>query len=297
MQMREILRQYADQTQQALAGYLPSADCLQGKVIEAMGYSLLSGGKRIRAALVLEFARLCSGREPSFALPFAGAMEMVHAYSLIHDDLPCMDDDDLRRGKPSCHIAYGETTALLAGDALLSLAFETMAQTDQSLVSAEASLRCVRELGFASGARGMVGGQVIDLMMEDREVGEEVLKEMHLGKTGRMIICAARIGCICGGGTSAQLQAATEYAAGIGRVFQIVDDILDVTGDEAILGKPIGSDAQQHKTTYASLLGIEQAGALAEQINRSAKDAVIAEFGADSGFLTDLADYLLERKN
>lgn len=297
MQMREQLQQYAQQTQNALAGYLPSADCLQGKVIEAMGYSLLSGGKRIRAALVLEFARLCSHRAPAFALPFAGAMEMVHAYSLIHDDLPCMDDDDLRRGKPSCHIAFGETTALLAGDALLSLAFETMTLADPACVSAEASLNCVRELGFASGARGMVGGQVIDLMMEEQQVGEEVLREMHLGKTGRMIICAARLGCICAGATEDQLRAATDYAAGIGRVFQIVDDILDVTGDEAVLGKPIGSDAQQHKTTYASLLGIENARSLAEEITCSAKEAVRAQFGADADFLTELADYLLERKS
>ena len=295
MTLQDTLRDYAQMTQQACCEFLPSDNCLQKNLIEAMEYSLLSGGKRIRAALTLEFARLC-GKEPHIALPFACAIEMVHGYSLIHDDLPCMDNSLMRRGKPSCHAAYGETTALLAGDALLSLAFETIAKADQNKVSLDAIVRCIRELGFASGAQGMVGGQVIDLMMEEQQVSEDVLIQMHLGKTGRMIICAARMGCIVGNASVQQLDAATKYAASIGRVFQIIDDILDITGDESILGKPVGGDAQLQKTTYASLMGVSAAYELAKQINKEAIQVIRNEFGNVAHFLIDLADYLLDRK-
>lgn len=295
MTLHDTLRNYADMTEQACRDFLPLNEGLQKELVEAMEYSLLSGGKRIRAALTLEFARLC-GADPQTVLAFACAVEMVHGYSLIHDDLPCMDNSLMRRGKPSCHAAYGETTALLAGDALLSLAFETMTKADQSKISAESIIRCIGELGFASGAEGMVGGQVIDLMMEEQQVNEDVLIQMHLGKTGRMIICAARIGCIAANASPKQLEAATQYAASIGRVFQIVDDILDVTGDETVLGKPIGGDAQLQKTTYASLMGVSAAYDLAKQINQQAKQVLRAEFGKEADMLVEFADYLLDRK-
>ena len=263
---------------------------------DAMEYSLLGGGKRIRPVLTLETCRMCGG-SPEQALPFACAVEMVHSYSLVHDDLPCMDNDDMRRGKPSCHKAFSEEVALLSGDGLLSLAFETMAKADPNRVAWADMVKATRQLAADSGAMGMVGGQVIDLNQEGKDTSYELLQEMHRGKTGRMIICAAKLGCYAAGASEDKLDAAEEYAGLIGRVFQMVDDLLDVVSDEATLGKPIGSDAQNKKTTYYTLFGVDKTMQMAEQLTQQAKDIVTRTFGSEGRLLCDLADLLLHRNH
>lgn len=292
--MSNLTRQYVDQIEVALKEYLPKTGGLQEKLVEAMTYSLLDGGKRIRPILVLEFNRLCGGTKQA-AMPFACAVEMVHTYSLIHDDLPCMDDDDMRRGKLSNHKKYGEDMALLAGDALQALAFEIML-TKESIAAAGAERAAVAAgiLGQAIGADGMVGGQVIDLLSEGKQIPLETLRNMHACKTGALILACAQMGCVLGGGKEKELEAAKQYAASIGLAFQIVDDILDIEGDTATLGKKVGSDVANHKSTYVSILGIEEAKALVQQLTKQAIDA-LEVFEGDINYLKDLAQYLAAR--
>lgn len=273
---------------EALEQYLPQSDDI---VSEAMKYSVRNGGKRIRPVLTLEFCKAC-GAEPEKALPFACAVEMIHTYSLIHDDLPCMDDDDYRRGKPSCHIAYGEANALLAGDALLTLAFETVVKAD---VPAENVVRAVKELSYSAGILGMVGGQVLDLQNENKSLTRSELEQIHNLKTGELIRVACVLGCIAAGADEEKIKAAEAYAKGIGLTFQIVDDILDVTSDAETLGKPIGSDAENQKTTYVSLLGIEKSKEVAAELTKKAKE-VLAVYDENTEALSELADNLLIRK-
>ena len=263
-------------------------------VLEAMEYSLMAGGKRIRPLLALEFCLLCGGKEKAVLDP-ACAVEMVHSYSLIHDDLPCMDDDDLRRGKPSCHIQFGESTALLAGDGLLTKAFETIAAAD-SLDDGKKCL-CILELSKAAGAHGMIAGQVIDLASENKEISEGTLRLLCAKKTGEMIRVAARIGCICAGADEKLIQAADTYAEKIGLAFQIEDDILDIIGDEKKLGKPIGSDADSHKNTFATLYGIKCSREMAASLTQEAKEALGAFDSEKVEFLKILADRLVSRDN
>ena len=246
-----------------------------GQIYEAMQYSLMAGGKRIRPVLTLETCRLCGG-DVEAALPFACAVEMVHTYSLIHDDLPCMDDDDLRRGKPTNHKVYGEATAVLAGDALLTAAFEMMAEHRGGL-DAQRVLEAVDCLSHAAGAGGMIGGQVLDMEGEQRPLSLEDLKLMQSLKTGALICAAAEMGCILAGGTERQRQAVRTYARCIGRAFQVRDDMLDVTSTDEVLGKPIGSDAENGKTTFVSAIGLEGCGALVEELTGQAVEA-LAEF-------------------
>lgn len=272
----------------ALEEYLPKSDDI---VSEAMKYSVRNGGKRIRPMLTLEFCKAC-GAEPEKALPFACAVEMIHTYSLIHDDLPCMDDDDYRRGKPSCHIAFGEANALLAGDALLTLAFETAVKAD---VAAENVVRAVKELSYSAGILGMVGGQVLDLQNENKALTLSELEQIHNLKTGELIRVACVLGCVAAGADEEKIKAAEAYAKGIGLTFQIVDDILDVTSDAETLGKPIGSDAENQKTTYVSLLGIEKSKEVAAELTRKAK-AALAVYDENTEALSLLADNLLIRK-
>ncbi len=272
----------------ALEQYLPESDDI---VSQAMKYSVRNGGKRIRPMLTLEFCKAC-GADPQKAIPFACAVEMIHTYSLIHDDLPCMDDDDYRRGKPSCHIAYGEANALLAGDALLTLAFETVVKAD---VEAENVVRAVKELSYSAGILGMVGGQVLDLQNENKSLTLAELEQIHNLKTGELIRVACVLGCIAAGADEEKIKAAEAYAKGIGLTFQIVDDILDVTSDAETLGKPIGSDAENQKTTYVSLLGIEKSKEVAAQLTKDAKDA-LSVYSENTEALSELADNLLIRK-
>ena len=272
----------------ALEEYLPKSDDI---VSEAMKYSVRNGGKRIRPMLTLEFCKAC-GAEPEKALPLACAVEMIHTYSLIHDDLPCMDDDDYRRGKPSCHIAFGEANALLAGDALLTLAFETAVKAD---IAAENVVRAVKELSYSAGILGMVGGQVLDLQNENKALTLSELEQIHNLKTGELIRVACVLGCVAAGADEEKIKSAEAYAKGIGLTFQIVDDILDVTSDAETLGKPIGSDAENQKTTYVSLLGIEKSKEVAAELTRKAK-AALAVYDENTEALSLLADNLLIRK-
>ena len=280
---------YLDEINSALKEYLPTADDV---VSQAMRYSVENGGKRIRPALLLEFCRVCGG-DYKKAMPFACALEMIHTYSLIHDDLPCMDNDDFRRGKPSCHIAFGEEYALLAGDALLTLAFETAMK---SSLSAEITVKAAKELAKAAGVMGMVGGQVLDLQNEGKKVGVSDLQKTDELKTGELIRAACVLGCVCAGADDKKIVAAEKYAHDIGIAFQIIDDILDVTSDEETLGKPIGSDEENQKSTYVSLLGIEKSRKTAEKLTLNAQKALDA-FDGDVSSLKDFAEKLKNRKN
>lgn len=290
------LDSYARQTEQALERFLPD-NGKEDTVTSAMRYSLLGGGKRLRAALTLAFCDALGGREED-ALVFACALEMVHAYSLIHDDLPCMDDDEMRRGRPSCHIAFGEAVALLAGDGLLTKAFETLSLS--RLPSAQ-TVQAVGVLAKAAGHLGMIGGQRLDLENETISASIERVEETNRLKTGALISAAVAMGCIAAGADSKTMECAEQYAQHIGAAFQITDDILDCTSSQEELGKPIGSDAQNHKTTYVSMYGVEEARQIAAHRIEQAKcslDAIdCCSMRETSGFLYELADYILTRRS
>ena len=261
-----------------------------GRLREAMSYSLLSGGKRIRPVLTLAVCRLFGGEEDK-ALPLACGLEMLHTYSLIHDDLPCMDDDDLRRGKPTNHKVYGEAMAVLAGDGLLTAAFETLAAAD---LPASGLVRAVSCLSGAAGPAGMVGGQVLDLLGEGKSLSYEEIETIQRLKTGCMIEAAARLGAIAAGSTPEQEEAAARYARNLGLAFQIRDDLLDVLGDESTFGKPIGSDAANGKSTFVTLLGTESCQRRVEELTQAAVEC-LAPY-RDRDFLCALARTLAVRK-
>ncbi len=260
---------------------------------DAMEYSLLGGGKRIRPVLTLETCRMCGG-SPEQALPFACAVEMIHTYSLIHDDLPCMDDDDLRRGKPTNHKVYGEATAVLAGDGLLTAAFETALEESAGLPPERvtAAAACLAQ---AAGARGMVGGQALDMAAQGRAVSRSEVEYLQKKKTGALLSAAAEMGCIVAGGSEEDRAAVRRYAQKLGLAFQVRDDMLDVEGDEATLGKPVGSDRANEKTTFVSLLGMDACRELVEKLTGEAVEA-LAPFGEAAGFLQWLARSLAERE-
>ncbi len=290
----EKLEQYRILIDNSLMNYVAKPDFEETRVYEAMEYAFTGGGKRIRPILTLEFCRLC-GADISDALPFACAVEMIHCYSLVHDDLPCMDDDALRRGKPSCHIAYGEAYALLAGDGLLTLAFETMLKNyEDSSVMPQNAAKAALELAKQAGYLGMIGGQTVDIASEGKNISLETLKLMHSLKTGALISAACKIGCIVAGASEDKIAAAEEYAKNIGLAFQITDDVLDAVGDTAQLGKNVGSDEAKNKTTFVSLMGVEESLKVAYELTEKAKKE-LEIFGADSEFLCRLADYLANR--
>ena len=261
---------------------------------ESMRYSLLAGGKRIRPVLTLEFARLAGLADWKTALPMACALELVHTYSLIHDDLPCMDNDDLRRGKPSCHKAFGEATAMLAGDVLLTEAFEVIANVEAPAI---VNVRAAKALGAGAGSRGMVYGQELDLKYEALAATEEQLRLIHRNKTGALINAAVQMGAAAAQANETQCKELEAYAFGIGLVFQIVDDVLDVTGSQEQLGKPIGSDSENDKTTFVTLYGTDGAMELAQKLNDRTCASLRAEFGEKSAFLEQLAKELLVRRS
>lgn len=260
-------------------------------LLESMHYSLTAGGKRIRPALVLEFCRI-SGGDVEKALPVACAIEMLHTYSLIHDDLPCMDNDDLRRGKPTNHVVYGECTATLAGDALQAEAFGTIARSE---LPAENKIACVEILADAVGSDGMCAGQYLDMVGESKRLTEEELDDINSRKTGALLIAACRMGVAAAGGSGEMLEAAAHYGACVGVAFQIRDDILDVISTSEELGKPIGSDAQEHKNTYMALLGESKCMEMIEKLTNQAKSALCGAFD-DTKFLCDLADSMVTRR-
>ena len=261
-------------------------------LLESMHYSLTAGGKRIRPMLVLEFCRI-SGGNIEKTLPVACAIEMLHTYSLIHDDLPCMDNDALRRGKPTNHVVYGECTATLAGDALQAEAFGTIAR---SQLPAEARVTCVEILADAVGSDGMCAGQYLDMVGEHKLLSEDELNDINSRKTGSLLTAACRMGVAAAGGNKAMLEAAAQYGACVGAAFQIRDDILDVISTSEELGKPIGSDAQEHKNTYMTLLGEYKCMQMIEKLTDQAKNAIAGAF-EDTKFLCELADSMVTRKN
>lgn len=275
----------------SLLSFLPDAKDGQEEVVKAMEYSLVNGGKRLRPVFTLEFARACGGTRED-AIPLACAMEYIHTYSLIHDDLPCMDNDDMRRGKPSCHKAFGEDTALLAGDALLTHAFEIVSNCDlpSNVIASAVSL-----LAQNSGVLGMIGGQVIDLRYENENPTVNQLLTVYKMKTGALISAACLMGCISAGATNEQLSAASKFAYSLGIAFQIQDDILDIIGDEEKLGKPIGSDADNEKITYATLVGIEKAKADVKRLTDAAVQQL--KYFKNTEFLENLAYSLVNREN
>ena len=279
--------------EQTILALLPEkTDCAQRKLLDAVCYSLEAGGKRIRPMLALEFCRICGGND-DMILPAACALELYHTSTLIHDDLPEMDNDSLRRGKPSCHVAFGTATALLAGDTMMMLPFEWIAGS--KAIDDSRKIALVRELAVAGGLYGACGGQQVDLQNENRtDVSLSELTEMYSYKTGALIIAACRMGCIAAGTDAKIIAIAEEYAKKIGLAFQIVDDILDVTADEAALGKPVGSDIEQNKNTFVSLYGLEQAKAEAQSLTTEAL-ALLGQL-PDTEFLQELTNFLLTRQ-
>ncbi len=284
---REIVEKRLEELSRANSGsiYAPLYDTVR--------YSLLNAGKRIRPILTLEFCRAAGG-DPMSALDCACAVEMIHTYSLIHDDLPCMDDDDFRRNKPSCHKVYGEATALLAGDALQALAPLTIARC--TTAPADRLLACVGELAQLSGPDGMIGGQMIDMESEGKSVGADTLRSMVIGKTCGLIEAACVMGCRIAGADEQTTNAARVYAREMGIAFQIIDDILDVVGDPKLLGKPVASDAENEKSNYVSVMGLDGAKRFAE-IHTNSAVAALAPLGDKADFLASFARYLLERVN
>lgn len=288
-------QEYLSMIENSLHLCLPEEGQGQELLFQAMAYSLENGGKRIRPILTLAFCEAC-GEDPRAALPFACAVEMIHTYSLIHDDLPCMDNDAMRRGKPACHIQFGEANALLTGDALLTLAFETMLDQQTGYpVDAQRIVKASAVLARAAGGQGMIGGQVIDLSSEGARIPLDTLKVMDSLKTGALIDAAARMGCVIAGAEDAVCKAASLYSSCIGLAFQIVDDILDVTGSSEVLGKPAGSDRENEKSTYVSLLGLDASRRLVTELTATARET-LSVFGDGATFLLELTERLATRE-
>ena len=291
--IEQLLAQNAARTESRLDMLTAARDDAYPEIFDAVRYSLLSGGKRIRPFLADAFCVLFGGNRET-ALELGCALEMIHTYSLIHDDMPCMDNDDFRRGKPTNHRVFGESTAMLAGDALLTLAFET---ASGSAVPERLIPEAIRLLSHGAGCFGMIGGQMLDLKGEKESLSFETLLRLHAMKTGALIEAACLLGCLSADITEPsdpRRLAACRYAHGIGLAFQIIDDLLDVTGTAEELGKPIGSDEASGKTTFLTFFPAEKAQAYAETLTQEAKAAV--EPYAGSAVLTELADYLLTRK-
>ncbi len=290
MAYQELFEQRVQSVNAALDGFFGES-CLQSELLEAMRYGLLSGGKRIRAVLVLSFCAACGGDEES-VMNAACAIEMLHAYSLIHDDLPCMDNDTLRRGKPTCHVVYGETNAVLAGDALQAAAFSALLRCP---LNAPQLAKMAMTLADAAGERGMCGGQYLDTSNDPSEIDAEYLTALHGMKTGALLRAACLFGAIGAGATEEQLTAAAVYAENLGLAFQIRDDVLDATGDEAVLGKNIGSDEANGKATFVTLYGVEGCGKLVREYTARALSALDTAFPQDT-FLRELALALADRE-
>lgn len=290
------MRARAEQIESVLSDFLPPSDVRPERLHEAMRYAVLGGGKRVRAGLVYAAGQACQSSVSTVAVQAsldraAAAVEIIHAYSLVHDDLPCMDDDVLRRGRPTVHVQFDEATAMLAGDALQPLAFELLAEMP---ISPALAIQATRALAHAAGSHGMAGGQAIDLHSVGRSLSRDELQLMHTMKTGAMLACSVALGGIVSGASSTVRSALDTYAQAIGLAFQVVDDILDVTADTASLGKTAGKDAAENKPTYVSLLGIDQARALAEEL-RTAAHAALAPLGDSAQMLSQLADYIVLR--
>ena len=291
--MKELLKEQIDFIDGYLDKYLEKKDNPQSIIYDAMRYSVFAGGKRLRPILMLNICKMCGG-DIDEVIPFACALEMIHTYSLIHDDLPAMDNDDLRRGIPTSHKKFGEATAILAGDALLNKAFEVVSSYKGK--QTERAMKAINILSVSSGTEGMIGGQIVDILSEGKTITLDELRYLHLNKTGAIIRSACVIGAVMSGASEEEIKAVDGFAQNLGIAFQIQDDILDVTGTEEELGKPIGSDAEENKNTYVSLMGIERSKELAEEYSDSAKKSLDI-FGSKADFLKQFTDYLTDRRS
>jgi len=295
MDLKSYLNERCQLVDQALDRVLPEGNELPASLHGSMRYSVFAGGKRVRPVLMLAACETVGGQVAA-ALPAACAMEMIHTYSLIHDDLPAMDDDDFRRGNPTNHKVYGEATAILAGDALLTEAFILLSRDEEGSDPA-ARLKVIHEIAGASGSRGMVGGQVVDMESEGKgEIDLATLSYIHTHKTGALIRASVRAGAILGGASAESLHALTRYGEAIGLAFQIADDILDVEGTTEELGKDAGSDQARGKATYPALVGLEASKARAQELVQMALDA-LASFDERAEPLRAIASYIVKRKS
>ena len=292
MEIKSVLAEKSEEINNALDDYLPPSDLKPMKLHQAMRYSVLAGGKRLRPILTLAAAKLVSDLDKTKILPAACAVELVHNYSLIHDDLPSMDDDDMRRGQLSNHKKFSPAVAILAGDALLTLAFELL--SDLNGVE-DAKINVItKELAQGSGHQGMVGGQVVDIESEGKEIDGDELDDIHRHKTGALLKTSVRIGALLGDSSKKELKALTTYAEKIGLAFQIVDDILDVEGTAEKLGKAVGSDSNKEKATFPTIYGLSESKELAAQTIQEAKES-LAVFDDEAVLLKELADYIIQR--
>lgn len=292
--MKEELRERIKEIDAVLEAFLEKEKNPQEKIYEAVKYSLFAGGKRLRPMLLTECYKMCGGDDMASVMPFACAMEMIHTYSLIHDDLPAMDNDDYRRGKPTNHKVFGEAMAILAGDALLNYAFETALSAksaDDSL-----KLRAISVMAKSSGWDGMIGGQVVDLESEGKKISFEDLRYIHRLKTGALIKASCIMGAILAGADEDVVSRVEKYSENLGIAFQVQDDILDVIADEKELGKPVGSDEKNEKSTYVTICGIDKAKEYSKEYTHLALEE-LEFFGEKGEFLKDLTKYLLDRKS
>jgi geranylgeranyl diphosphate synthase type II len=294
VEFKVVLKEKANYIEQLLNKYMPKEEGYQKTIMEAINYSLSAGGKRLRPILTLEACKIVGGNEND-AIPFAVAIEMIHTYSLIHDDLPALDNDDLRRGRKTNHIVYGEDMAILAGDALLNYAFEIMLSNSLGKENPEKYLKAINEIAKSAGIYGMIGGQVVDVQSENQQIPKDKLDYIHNNKTAAIMIGCMRAGAIIGNANEEELDKITKYANNIGLSFQIVDDILDIVGDESKLGKKVGSDIENNKSTYPSLLGLEKSKEIARTLINEAKEN-INELSEHVDFLNGLADYIIDRE-
>lgn len=294
MEFKTVLKERVIYIEELLNKYMPKEEGYQKTIMESMNYSLSAGGKRLRPILTLEACKIVGGNEKD-AIPFAVAIEMIHTYSLIHDDLPALDNDDLRRGRKTNHIVYGEDMAILAGDALLNYAFEVMLSSSLGKSNPEKYLRAINEIAKSSGIYGMIGGQVVDVQSENEQIPKEKLDYIHNNKTAAIIIGCMRAGAIIGDANEEQIDEITKYAKNIGLSFQIVDDILDIVGDEVKLGKKVGSDINNNKSTYPSLLGLKKSKEISNELISEAKKS-IEKLSENVEFLNGLADYIIARE-
>ena len=293
MDIQEILKEKLEIIENAMDHYLPKEKIYQDIIFESMRYSIFAGGKRLRPILMMAACEFVNG-DMDDVIPFACAMEMIHCYSLIHDDLPAMDDDDYRRGKLTNHKVYGDAIAILAGDGLLNYAYELMIKSSLDRNENNKKIIAMNEIASGAGIYGMIGGQVVDLMSENKKIDGKTLDFIHKNKTGALIIASIRAGAILGGATEKELNALTDYAKNIGLGFQITDDILDIIGDEEKIGKKVGSDIQNNKATYPVLYGLDESiKKVGDLFNQSVES--LKSFGQKSDFLINVADYLVKR--
>jgi geranylgeranyl diphosphate synthase type II len=292
LDLKEYLQRQRLIVEKALDAALPEIEGPEARVVEAMRYSLFAGGKRLRPILCLSAAEAVGG-EIEAAMPAACALEMIHTYSLIHDDLPAMDDDDLRRGKPTSHVVFGEAIAILAGDGLLTEAFVIL--SDYHILPSERVLRLIGVISRAAGYRGMVGGQVVDMLSQNKPADLETVQQMHSRKTAALISAATESGALAGGGTDEQVEALARYGRAIGLAFQIADDILDIEGSTEVLGKTAGSDVVRGKVTYPAAAGLEGSREAARTLVNQAL-AALEGFDGKANLLRALASYIIARK-